>query len=440
MSEMGPNLSLALSASEVWVVATAVCCAVACALPGCFLVLRRLSMLGDAIAHAILPGLALAFLITQSRAPAPMLVGAMAAGLIAAAGSAGVRRLARLPEDTSLGLVFSAMFALGVILISFAARSVDLDPGCVLYGMLELVNFDRVVIMGVEMPRSFAWLAAVLGVNAIVIALLFKELRLTSFDPELARSMGLSPWLVGSVLLVLTTATCVASFEAVGSILVVAMLVAPGASASLLTARLGRMLLLAAVIAGSTAVGGYLLAARLNVTAAGMMSALSGGVFVACVLLSPRRGVLPSALRRLGLTVRIAREDLLADAYRAEERPSPVVIGVPSTIEGRPRQHGRYVLSAVARWSARWRGELLSGDALTERGRATARDLIRSHRLWESYLASHLPLAADHLHEPSHRAEHFIDPQTQRDIARQVPDSESDPHGKPIPAGDHGVT
>lgn len=432
-------LQLGLSASEWWVIVTAVVCAVACALPGCFLVLRRMSMLGDAVSHAILPGLAAAFLFSHSRSLIPMLAGAMVAGVLAAVGAAGVRRLGRLPEDTSLGLVFSVMFALGVILISVAAPRVDLDPGCLLYGLLEFSAWDRVQVAGLELPRTFVWLSVVLLANVAVIALFYKELKITTFDPALAASIGIAPAIVSALLLTMTTATCVASFEAVGSILVIAMLVTPGVVAGLFSERLSRVLVLAALIAAATAVGGYLLAREFNVTAAGMIATLSGAVFVAGVMLAPRKGVLPRLARHGELVIRIAREDLLADLYREEERTGRAArVSVASPAGDSLRQSA---LRAIATRLARHGGELApvepvgsDGLGLTAAGRDRARGLIRAHRLWESYLSANTPLTPDHLHEPSHRAEHFIDPQTSRDLERQLEDAAVDPHGRTIPS------
>jgi manganese/zinc/iron transport system permease protein len=282
---------LSLTSGDVWTMATAACCSVACGTIGCFLVLRRLSLLGDAIAHAILPGLAVAFLLSGTRDLAPMLAGAVVAGLLTAALSAGLQRWGGVEPAAAIGVVFTTLFALGVVLISLVARSVDLDPGCVLYGLLEFVPLDTVTVAGVPMPRTFLWLAGMMLVNLLAIGVFFRELRLVSFDPALAAAMGISVGLVHHGLLALVTATAVVSFEAVGSILVVIMLVAPGATAHLLAERLAVMVVIAAAVAASAAMLGCLAAIWLDTSVAGMIAMASMGIFAAATLVAPRHGV-----------------------------------------------------------------------------------------------------------------------------------------------------
>jgi manganese/zinc/iron transport system permease protein len=290
--------SYEVRSDDLWTVATAVACSVACGLVGCFLVLRRMALLGDAISHAILPGLALAFIFTQSREPLPMLAGAMVVGVLTALISAGLSRWGRVPEDASMGVVFTTLFAVGVILITLVARDVDLDPGCVLYGLIEFVPYDTVSLLGTTVPRALVWLAIVLAINVGLIVLFYKELKIVCFDPYLATTMGISAALVHYGLMTAVAATSVASFEAVGSILVIAMLVAPGATAHLLTDKLSRMLWWAAGIATLDAVLGYALAVWLNTSVAGMIATVSLATFILTALVAPRYGVLVRVIRR----------------------------------------------------------------------------------------------------------------------------------------------
>ncbi|MBL8874255.1 MAG: metal ABC transporter permease [Phycisphaerae bacterium] len=290
--------SYPIRSDDLWTVAIAICCCIACGLVGCFLLLRRMSLLGDAISHAILPGLAAAFFLTGTREPIAMLAGAMVVGVLTALISTGLNRWGRVPEDASMGVVFTTLFALGVILITLVARDVDLDPGCVLYGLIEFAPFDTVRLLGLELPRSFVWLFIVLAINVTLIAVFFKELKIVCFDPYLATTMGISATAVHYGLMTAVAATSVASFEAVGSILVVAMLVAPGATAHLLTDKLGRMLWWSAAIAGLSAVLGYALAVRLNTSVAGMIATTALGLFVLAAIASPRHGVIARWVHR----------------------------------------------------------------------------------------------------------------------------------------------
>jgi manganese/zinc/iron transport system permease protein len=262
---------------------------VACGLVGCFLVLRRLSMLGDTISHAVLPGIAGAFLLTGTRDVLPMLLGATVVGVATALLSSGLDRWARVDRDAAMGVTFTTFFAMGVVMISLAARQVDLDPGCVLYGLLEFVPFDTITLAGMQVPRAAAWLGTALVVDAVLVVAFLKELRACSFDPAHAASLGLRVGLVHMGVMAAVAANTVVAFEAVGSILVVAMLVAPGATARLWTDRLTPMLWLACAIAASTAVVGYLAALELNTSAAGMIATLSMVGYLGSIALTAPR-------------------------------------------------------------------------------------------------------------------------------------------------------
>ncbi len=427
-----------LHAADFWTMAVAVCCAVACGTIGCFLVLRRMSLLGDAISHSILPGLALAFILTGTRDPLAMLAGALVVGVLTAGMATGVRKLGRIPEDAALGVVFSTLFAIGVLLITWVADSVDLDPGCVLYGLLETVSLDTVRMFGVDIPRALPWQAGLMLGNIALIVVLFKELRITSFDSGLATTLGISAGVVQFILLTAVAATTVISFEAVGSILVITLLVAPGASAQLLTDRLGRMVILSGVLGATAAIFGCLAAIYWNTSTAGMISVAAGAQFVFIGLFAPRYGVAARLGRNTLLSMRIAREDILGLLYRLQENREP---GAPRSLPSSqvirsvatPMRARLSVMQLRARGlvdrSRGGGGEL----TLTARGVDEASRVIRAHRLWESYLSQNLPLPLDHLHEPSERIEHFLTGEIQSKIAAEIGD-QSDPHGKQIPA------
>ena len=424
---------MTLTAQDGWTLATALGVTTACAPLGCFLVLRRMSMLGDAISHAILPGLALAFMISKSRDAATMLIGATVVGVATAVMSAGLARRGKVSEDAALGVVFTTMFALGVLLINAAASNVDLDPGCVLYGVIETVWLDMVNVGGVEVPRALVPLAVMVVVNIAAVAVFYKELKIVSFDAALATTMGISAGLVHYGLMTLVAATTVVSFEAVGSILVIAMLVAPAAGAHLLTDRLPRMLGLSVVLGAVSAVLGYAAAVKLETSVAGMIAVASGVVFAACAVAAPKHGVLARAARQTLLAVRIVREDLLAMAYRAEEAGRELEVATARAATG------RRVLARAALWGLAREGRLgVSAGRLElrEPGREEARRMVRTHRLWEIFLAEQLGLAPDHVHEPAHRIEHFISPDLAGQIARAAGaegGQRRDPHGRDVP-------
>ena len=222
-------------AIDTWIVIVGILAAVACTLLGNFLVLRKMSMMGDAISHAVLPGLAIAFLITGARASLAMFIGAAVVGVLTAVFTQWISRFGKVDQGASMGIVFTTLFALGLILIVQAADHVDLDAGCVLYGAIELTPLDvvwstKLFGMTVDLPRAVVVLVSVCLVNALFVILFFKELRISSFDPELASTIGINASLMHYLLMTLVAITTVAAFEAVGSIIVIAMLIVPAAT------------------------------------------------------------------------------------------------------------------------------------------------------------------------------------------------------------------
>ena len=274
---------------DTWIVLTGALTAMACAVPGVFLLLNKQSMLGDAISHAVLPGLAIGFLVSGSRDPLPMFIGAVLAGLFTGVVSGVIERRGRVEAGASLGVVFCSLFALGLILIRLAADHVDLDPGCVLYGALELAVIDSATV-----PRIVWQSGAILILNLFLAGVFFKELQVVAFDPRFAKASGIPSGLIQQGLTVVTALTTVVAFESVGSILVIAMLIVPGASAMLLSRSVSGVLLWSLVVAISSAVLGHVLAISVGPTwlglltgrhdlgslsSAGMMAASAGGIF-----------------------------------------------------------------------------------------------------------------------------------------------------------------
>jgi manganese/zinc/iron transport system permease protein len=296
--------------NSFWIILTGVLAAGSCALVGCFLVLRRMSMLGDAISHAVLPGIAIAFLFSGSRAPLPMLVGAGALGVITTFVIETLHRRGKLQQDASIGVTFTWLFAVGVILITLFASQVDLDQECVLYGEIAYVPLDTwVTDGGVPMgPRAIWTLGVLFLLNLLFVALGYKELKITAFDPALATSLGISATLWHYLLMGMVSLTTVGAFESVGAILVVAMLIAPAATAYLLTDRLGRMLIYAAAAGAIAAIGGYLLALLLDGSIAGAMAVVAGLEFALAFFFSPVHGLVPKRMRQKKIGLRVEAE------------------------------------------------------------------------------------------------------------------------------------
>ena len=404
--------------------------ALTCGLLGNFLVLRRLSLMGDAISHSVLPGLVIAFLVAQSRDPLAMLVGAAAAGVATVVLVELVKRLARAEPGAAMGVVFSILFAIGVLLIErAAARDVDLDADCVLHGQLELLaSLDAPNTLG-PMPRQVAILLGALALAAAFVALFFKELRIAAFDPELATAQGVHAAVMHYMLMVLTAVATVASFEAVGSILVIAMLICPAAVARLLTDRLGSQITASLAVAAAAALLGYYLATAApaalgfkSVNTAGAVTVVLGAFVAAAALLAPAHGVIPRTLRRRALTRRVETDDLLAALWRLEEAgdvPAPAaqlefILGAPTLRHALPRARRARLLTRA--------GNMLS---LTQPGRSRAAEIVRRHRLWESYLVHSAGVQPDHVHDAAERLEHI-------QVAPPAGPTK-DPHGRTVP-------
>jgi len=502
-----------------WIVLTAAFVNVSCAVLGCFLVLRRMSLLGDAISHAILPGLVLGFIVmvalrpdnphhaahdtkaaateraeksadakttiraqrpTREHVPMPyfaMLIGALAIGVVTAMLTEVIHRYAKVPEDAAMGVVFTSLFAIGVIMIHRLAKSVDLDPGCVLYGMLETASLDIVDVFGYEVSRPALNMGIVCLLVILFVTVLWKELKIVSFDPQLATTQGINAPIIHYLLMAMVATVTVAAFEAVGSILVVAMLIAPAATAYMLTDRLSFMVVIAAVsglisavlgrdLAQGDSVSAHAVCAVLSVlvsfisslyhsiaglqfqfnhvplsfqraSVSGMGAVVAGGLFVFAVLFSPSHGYLVKLARQFNLTLRIVREDALALMYRWQE------VGPDRSLDRRQAAAalGGGFLPGLSLWWLERSGLIESlqtpegkqGLILTDKGCTQARTLVKSHRLWETYLAQVLGLPADHLHAPADRTEHFISEVVLKEVAAAVENPIEDPHGRPIP-------
>jgi ABC-type Mn2+/Zn2+ transport system permease subunit len=396
-----------------------------------------MSLLGDAISHAVLPGIVVGFLVSQQLTGWPIFVGALAFGILMSAGAQALSTLGRVPEDTSLGVVFTAMFAMGVVMIQQWVRHADLDVDCVLHGQIDYAGITD-SFYGWQISRPILTLVPALAVTLAFVAVFWKELKLVSFDPALAAAMGFRVAIVHYLLMAMVAGVTVASFETVGSILVVAMLIVPGAAAALMSDRLLGMMAWAVAIGIVSAGLGYVLAAALNTSVAGMMAVVAGGQFTLAVVFSPRHGLASRWLRNLSLAVRIASEDVVARLYRLEERSE--VRGQRSEASG-GRQPPDGSVSPLVHWLARLRlahrgwvaRDRMGQLRLTDAGRATARSLVRAHRLWETYLDTHFDLPRDHLHDAAERMEHFLDPALQAELDAELAGVATDPHGKAIP-------
>ena len=405
---------------------------VALGLIGCFLVVRGMSLLGDALSHSVLPGIVIGFLIGGSLHSPWILVGATAVGMAAAVLVQGVQHHSRVKEDASLGIVFTSLFALGVVMINVYVGGADLDPQCVLYGNIEYFALGD--------DRTAIWLmAGITGSIAVGLVVFYRQLLVSTFDPGLAVSLGVPAAAVHYALMGVLSLTVVASFEAVGAILAVALLVMPGATARLWTDRMPLMLLAAAAHGvASTALGFWLshpagpLRRWDGTSASGAICAAGFAFFVASWLVAPRHGLLPRWRVRRRLARVMATENLLKAVGDLAEAPQAAVAEGALAAE---LNVGRGPLrAAVGR--ARGRGWVTSGAAgvaLTAAGREQSERLLRAHELWERFLRDEVGVEADHVHDAAEWVEHYLNDEKIEDLDRlltKAPEGE----GGPAPA------
>ncbi|MGE3522826.1 MAG: metal ABC transporter permease [Candidatus Dadabacteria bacterium] len=282
-----------MSAEQIDIQIIAALTAAACAIPGVFLVLRRMAMMSDAISHSILLGIVLAFFVAGNVSSPLLIIGAALSGVLTVSLVEIMARTGLVKEDAAIGLVFPLLFSIGVILIARYTWSIHLDVDAVLLGELAFAPFNRLIIGGVDIgPRSMYVMATILALNLVFILLMYKELKLATFDAGLAAALGFAPGLIHYLLMGLVSVTAVGAFDTVGSILVVALMIAPPSAAYLLTDKLSRMIGLSVLIGVVSAIAGFWFAILIDASIAGSMASAAGVVFLLVFLFAPDRGLI----------------------------------------------------------------------------------------------------------------------------------------------------
>jgi ABC-type Mn2+/Zn2+ transport system permease subunit/Mn-dependent DtxR family transcriptional regulator len=401
---------------------------VCCGLMGSFLVVRKLALMGDALSHAVLPGVALGFLWNMTKDPVAIFVGATAAGLLGAGTVQWIRNTTKHKEDAALGFVLASFFGVGICLLTMIQNT----PGGSKSG-LDKFLFGQAAAMGREDVLLLAFVALlVLG----TVLIFYKEFLLASFDNGFARSIGMPVKILHYGLMLLLAFAIVSALQAVGVVLVSAMLVIPPAAAYLLTDRFGRMLVLSAVFglfAGG--MGSFFSFVGRNLPTGPFMVLAAAAVFVAAFLLAPRYGLIPRWWRHRSRSARIRRENTLKAIYHVleEEDFRREIVTIPELAERRkePLEHTARELAFAGR-----NGLItLHGDgaAFTPRGWQRASEIVRNHRLWELYLTNAAHIAPDHVHDDAEVIEHILGEETVLKLEKRLDYARRDPHGKLIP-------
>ena len=287
---MGAQIEIQLIAAVV---------AIACAIPGVFLVLRKMALISDAISHSILPGIVIGFFITEDLNSPLLIILAAITGVITVILVEAIQKTGLVKEDTAIGLVFPALFSIGVILIAKNANDVHLDVDAVLLGELAFAPFDRFMIAGMDVGPKALWvMGTILLITIGMLFAFFKELKVSTFDAGLSAALGFSPVVLHYGLMTVSSVTVVGAFEAVGAVLVVALMIAPAATAYLLTSNLKKMLVLSVIFGVFSAIAGYWMAHLLDASIAGSMTTVLGLVFLFVYLFAPSKGLIAVIYRQ----------------------------------------------------------------------------------------------------------------------------------------------
>lgn len=411
-----------------YALAGAILLGLGCGLLGGFLVVRRMALVGDALSHAVLPGVALGFLWNTTKDPLAIFVGATIAGLLGTGLVSALTRTTRIKEDAALGLVLASFFAVGMCLVTMIQRlptgnKSGLDK--FLFGQAAAIGPDDLTLMAVVT-------VAIVG----LITAFYKELLVTSFDPGFARSSGVPASWIHHGLMLLLAASVVIALQAVGVVLVSAMLITPAAAAYLLTDRLHRLLMLAAgfgVLAGVLGVFSSFL--RPGLPTGPLMVMAASIVFSAAFLLGPRHGVLARLWRQRSGAARTRRENTLKAMFHVQEALELPREGIQLSALADRRRATASEVRRQAQELVRHGMATLDGDDLhfTPAGRRRANEIVRNHRLWELYLTNSANIAPDHVHDDAERIEHVLGENVVRDLERRLNYAKVDPHGKAIP-------
>jgi len=398
---------------------------------GGFIVVRRLALVGDTISHAVLPGIMMGYLWHLEKDPVALFVGAVIAGVLGAVFVSLIRQTTRIKQDAALGIVLGGFYALGILIKSIIQRGAGGDQSGLddfLFGNAAALSSGDVILM-----------AVVTGLALLLVGVFYRQFFVSSFDETFAESLGIPSQVFHYLLMVLLAFAIVVALQAVGAVLVSAMLIIPPATAYLLTDRLHRLLFLSAVIGVVASVGGAFFSFLSTGLPTGPFMIVSAAAcFVVAFLFSPKHGVLPRVLRRREQSRRIQRENTLKAMYHLIEEDDDAAhdtrqVSVASLMARRGRDETEFdaEIAALVRHDLAHRQN--GSIELTESGWTRAQEIVRNHRLWELYLTNAADIASDHVHDDAEIIEHVIGAELVAELEKQLENARVDPHGSNIP-------
>jgi ABC-type Mn2+/Zn2+ transport system permease subunit/Mn-dependent DtxR family transcriptional regulator len=409
--------------SEVWAVRAIIASSMVglmCGVLGCFIVLRNMSLVGDALAHAILPGVVVAFLLVGYSTLA-FFSGAVVAGLLTAFGITWIQQQVKTKNDAAIGIVFTSMFSLGVILISRISRNdgVHLDLKDFLFGYALGVSDTDLLLTGMVMAYVL-----------ISVAVFYRYLFASTFQDVVAETMGIPVKLLHYFLMLLLSFAVVASLQTVGVILVVAMLITPAATALLLAQRLKIVILIAGGLGMLSAIIGMVFAVWLNTPPGPAMALVATFLYLLTVVFAPRRGMVAKAYFRYQRRQQTITEDILKRIFRQNQKHG-------AADPARIREELDLGRGAWGRQLSGLRGKGLVQKEelrLTDGGKLLALRMVRAHRLWETYLNQEVGLTPEQIHDEAERLEHLLTDEMLDRVDAELGYPETDPHGSVIPS------
>ncbi|MCW7754921.1 metal ABC transporter permease [Desulfobotulus sp. H1] len=399
----------------------AILVALVCGVTGCLVILRKMSFLGDAISHAMIAGVAAGYLImkllfgVEAHAPA-MLFGALMAAVVTVGLIHFVSSVSRIKEDTAIGIMYTGIFALGVVMVSLFRDHIHIDIMHFIMGDVLAVSDGDILLA-----------AFVCGIVLTLILLFFRHFQASAFDPVMAAAIGIPVGIFHGLLTLCVSLVVVVGVGMVGVILVVGLLITPAATAYLLTNRLDRMMILAALFAVNGAICGLFMAYAMDVAGGGAIMLFLTLQFLAVLMIAPEHGILTRYIRKIRHIPDKTTEDILAGLLRKD----PMGLAPASLLEsaGTGIRLGRALARLASEGHITQETDLVH---LSPKGREKALALRRSHRIWESYLA-HAGVEQEKIHEKAHELEHIHDPDVLKNLDDLLGHPMTDPHGSEIP-------
>ena len=399
---------------------------VMCGALGCFIVLRNMALIGDALAHAILPGVVIAFIIV-GYSTLGFFTGAVLAGLATAIGITWIQQNVKTKNDAAIGIVFTAMFSIGVIGISWISHNegVHLDLKDFLFGnTLGVYNEDLLLT------------AAICCYVLISMWIFYRYLFVSTFQPVIAETMGISVNAVHYFLMLLLSFAVVASLQTVGVIQVVAMLITPASTALLLSNRLKWVVLIASVTGLISAVLGLLLAIVFSTTPGPAMAVTATLIYLLAVFFAPKKGLVFRFFQKRKLRTRIQLEDTMKQAYGLAQNGELSLSSLAERLGFKRSVFQKHLHTLRNQALLQMKeGELI----LTTKGKEEASRLVRAHRLWETYLVRKMGLSEEQIHEDAEKYEHLLSDELLDEVDRTLGFPPVDPHGSPIPMKGGGI-